>query len=208
MLRLVFAAALPLTLLFTARAADIAVSVKDQHGEPAADAVVELWPADGRAVPGAESRRHAIDQREEAFVPFVTVMRRGDHVQFTNSDRMRHHVYSFSPVKQFELVLNPGEKSQAVKFEQAGVAAIGCNIHDKMLAYAFVTETPWVVLTDAQGRATIAGAPKGKYRASVWHPRQEVDSPTADQSLAADDGAVSFIVELAPARQNHHKRHY
>jgi plastocyanin len=209
MLRLVFAAAVfPLTLLFTARAADIAVSVKDQHGEPAADAVVELLPADGRALPDAEPRRHVIDQREEAFVPFVTAMRSGDQVQFTNSDRTRHHVYSFSPVKQFELVLNPGEKSQPVQFEKAGVVAIGCNIHDKMLAYAFVSETPWAVRTDAKGRATLAGVPKGKYRASVWHPRQEGDSPTADQTLNADDGAVSFTVELTPARQTHHKRHY
>jgi hypothetical protein len=65
-----------------------------------------------------------------------------------------------------------------------------------------------VVRTDAQGRATIASVPKGKYRASVWHPRQEADSPSADQSLNTDDGAVSFAVELTPARQDHHKRHY
>jgi plastocyanin len=210
MLRLAFIAILCASAACSAHAADISVAVADQDGKPARDAVVSLRLAeDGRSVPASAAQKHVIDQTNEAFVPFVTAMRRGDQVQFTNSDRTRHHVYSFSPAKQFELILNPGEKSQALKFDQAGVAAIGCNIHDKMLAYAYVTETPWFAITDAQGRATIKDVPKGKYRASAWHPRMESDSVVADQSVDSENAAVKFELRLMPARSGHgHQRHY
>ena len=193
-----------------ADAAEIAVAVRDQDGKAAVDAVVSVWPADRRAVPSASSQPHVIDQRNEAFVPFVTVMRRGDTLSFKNSDRTRHHVYSFSPVKPFEMVLNPGETSQALKFEQSGVAAIGCNIHDKMLAYAFVTDTPWAAQTDAQGRATIANLPKGKYRAEVWHPRMTIDGGAPEQTIVVDANVeATFEVRLNPLRANSaHGRHY
>jgi plastocyanin len=211
MSRLVFFAAVcALALSSAVRAADTIVSVTDQDGAAAADAVVSVWPSEpGRDAPGSAPQGHIVDQSNEAFVPFVTIMRRGDHVQFINSDRTRHHVYSFSEVKQFELILNPGQKSAPVKFDQAGVAAIGCNIHDQMLAYAFVTETPWVALTNAQGRATIKDLPKGTYRAGVWHPRIDADAAAPDQSLEAGSANVAFTLRLTPARSERgHQRHY
>jgi len=194
-----------------ASAAEFAVSVKDQKGQPAGDAVVSLWPVEReRAIPATPGATHVIDQSHEAFIPFVTVMQRGDAIRFKNSDRTRHHVYSFSSVRQFELVLNPGESSPAVKFDQSGVAAIGCNIHDKMLAYAFVTDTPWAARTDAQGRATLSNVPGGKYRAEVWHPRMDVDRPTAGQTVSAQASSdVAFSVQLNPPVQaGSHRRHY
>lgn len=193
-----------------ASAAEIAVAVRDQDGKPAADAVVSLWPADHRAAPPSNAAAHMIDQRNEAFVPFVTVMWRGDALSFKNSDRTRHHVYSFSPVKPFEMILNPGETSQALKFDQSGVVAIGCNIHDKMIAYAFVTDTPWTALTDAQGRASISSLPKGKYRAEVWHPRLDADARAPEQTLTLDaDVQATFELRLNPAQAGGaHQRHY
>ncbi len=203
LLTLIVAATVP------ADAADIAVSVRDQDGNAAIDAVVSVWPADRRALPSSTSQPHVIDQRDEAFVPFVTVMRRGDTLSFKNSDRTRHHVYSFSQLKPFEMVLNPGETSQALKLEQSGVAAIGCNIHDKMLAYAFVTDTPWTAQTDAKGQGTIANLPKGKYRVEVWHPRMEMGGGP-EQTIAVDAHEnVTFEVHLNPPRPGGpHSRHY
>lgn len=194
-----------------ADAAEIDIAVLDQNGEPVGDAVVSLWPGEkGRLPPDPASKAHKIDQSNEAFVPFVTVMRRGDTVVFKNSDRTRHHVYSFSPVKPFELVLNPNETSQSLKFDQSGIAAIGCNIHDKMLAYAFVTDTPWTALTDAQGHGQITNLPKGRFRAEIWHPRMDPDRPAPEQSLTVDGKAnATFNLNLiAPASTSGHRRHY
>ncbi len=192
----------------TARAADVAVSVTDQGGAPAKAAVVTLTPLDGKPAPPPAAVRRIIDQKHEAFVPFVTVMWRNDHLVFKNSDRTRHHVYSFSPIKQFEFVLDPGQTSQPLKFDKAGVVAIGCNIHDQMLAYAVIVQTPWSTLTPDDGRATIAGVPKGKYRASVWHPYLAGDGP-ADKVIDTEVGAVSFALDLkTPRKSRGHERHY
>lgn len=194
-----------------AGAAEIAITVIDQNGKPAGDAVISLWPVDkGRVPPDPAPKAHMIDQSNEAFVPFVTVMRRGDTLVFRNSDRTRHHVYSFSPVKPFQLVLNPSETSQALKFDQSGIAAIGCNIHDKMLAYAFVTDTPWTGQADVQGRGAIANLPKGRYRAEVWHPRMDPDRPAPEQTVAVDaQASVTFNLNLiAPPSTSGHRRHY
>jgi len=199
------------TAIASADAAEIAVTVLDQHGRPASDAVISLWPAEkGRLPSESAPEAHLIDQSNEAFLPFVTVMRRGDTVVFKNSDRTRHHVYSFSTVKPFELVLNPNEASQPLKFDQSGIAAIGCNIHDKMLAYAFVTDTPWTTQTDAQGRGRVMKVPKGRYRAEVWHPRMDPDRPAPDQTvtIGANADASFHLNLLAPPPTGGHRRHY
>src|SRR5262245_51191254 len=106
-----------------AAAGEIAISVVDDGGNGVANAVVVVWPEDARP-PAQAPRSFVIDQINEAFVPFVTVLRRGDSITFKNSDRTRHHVYSFAAIKQFQMVLNPGESSQPIKFDQLGTAAI------------------------------------------------------------------------------------
>lgn len=191
-------------------AAEIAVTVLDQSGNPAGDAVVSLWPADAKAAtPVRVSERHVIDQRDETFAPFVTPMRRGDTLVFTNSDRTRHHVYSFSPIKQFEFVMNPGEVSPAVKFEQTGVGAIGCNIHDKMIAYAYVGDAPFMALTGMDGRAVVTGLGKGRYRIAVWHPRMTAEASVAEQTIeAGGTGSFSLPLTAKPAVVRDHQRHY
>ena len=142
-------------------------------------------------------------------MPFVTAMRRGDTLAFTNSDRTRHHVYSFSPIKQFEFVMNPGESSQAVKFDQPGVGVIGCNIHDKMIAYAFVTEAPFMAPTGADGRAVMTGLAKGRYRVAVWHPRMTAEASVAEQTIeAGGTGSFSLPLTAKPAGMHDHQRHY
>lgn len=202
------AVALQLIVVSTAMAADVSVTVTDQNGDPVESAVISLTPDDKSRVPAGEAQTHTIDQSDEAFIPFVTAMRRGDALRFTNSDRTRHHVYSFSAIKQFELLLNPGQKSNPVKFEQAGVAAIGCNIHDQMLAYAFVGETPWYAVTDARGTATIKGAPQGKLNAHAWHPRLDPDRLPADQALTSTTVAFTLQLVPGPSGRGQHKRHY
>jgi plastocyanin len=190
-----------------ARAATVDVEIKDSAGHPAANAVVSLAPdAAGPATPSQLPAEAIIDQRHETFIPLVTLLRKGGQVVFTNNDTTMHQVYSFSPIKQFEFELDEGQRSKPVVFDVPGIASIGCNIHDQMITYVFVADTPWAVQTDANGRARIAGVPAGGYRATVWHPQLAPGrgTPTAPLSVKGDTPfAMSISLVAAPKKRMH-----
>jgi hypothetical protein len=95
----------------------------------------------------------------------------GTAVTFPNRDSVRHQVYSFSPAKRFELPLYTGVP-QAVTFDKPGVVILGCNIHDWMIGYVYVSESPYFAKTDAHGKAVLTDLPPRAYVLRVWHPQQ------------------------------------
>jgi plastocyanin len=162
-----------LLLATTARAAgaELRFVVTDQRGKPVADAVVGAQPSPGTPLPPAPpSRTHTIDQVALTFVPYLEVLHPGDKVVFRNGDRTRHHVYSFSAAKAFEFMLNPGQSSTPLLLDRAGVVAVGCNIHDSMITYLYVTQAPWSARTGPDGSAVLS-VPDGSYTLRAWHPR-------------------------------------
>ena len=122
---------------------------------------------------------------------------------FRNSDKVRHHVYSFSPLHRFEMMLAPGEASPPVRFDQAGSVAIGCNIHDQMIAYIRVTDAPWAVVTDAHGQAILPNMPAGHFVATVWHPRlrPRAEPPARPLALATGDSTLAVTLSVLPPRR-------
>jgi plastocyanin len=187
-----------------ATATILTAEVIDQDGHPVANAVVSLIPDEKTAMPAASKRlpdEKTIDQRSETFIPLVTIVPKGGHIVFANNDQTTHQVYSFSPVKQFEITLARGEKSPPIAFDNAGVAALGCNIHDHMIAYAFVAESPWTGLTDTGGRTVIRDAPPGNYKAQVWHPKFPPgrEQPSLSVALSGDTAKFSATVKLLSA---------
>jgi len=173
--------------------------VTDARGQAVADAVVTAVPAAGNSPPipaAAAPATHIIDQKNETFIPYIEVFRPGDKVVFHNSDRTRHHAYSFAPARQFEFVLGPGESSPPLQLNQAGVIAVGCNIHDRMITYFYVTEAPYVARSAADGRAHL-DLPPGNFDLRVWHPRQRPGSPDNAQAVGAGDGSKSFAFSLS-----------
>ena len=196
------------TLLFlvgaTAGAADLKISITDQRGKPVGDAVVTVMPINNPAAvaPQPELRTKIIDQAAMVFVPHIEVFRPGDKVVFRNSDKTWHHVYSFSPVKAFEFTLRPGESSAPLELEKTGVVAVGCNIHDSMITYLYVSDAPWITHSSADGKATISGLPAGSYTVRVWQPRLRPGRPDLAQSAALVTGseskALTFALNLLP----------
>jgi plastocyanin len=185
-------AAVPLLAAAAATAGPVSVQVSDAQGQPLVGAVVYLdSPAAARAVKplaGAE-----IVQSERQFVPQVAVVTRGTAVMFPNLDTVRHHVYSLSPAKRFELKLYIGKPQAPVVFDQPGVAVLGCNIHDQMVGFVLIVDTPYHARTDAQGRAAI-DAPAGDYRLRTWHPDFAVGAPALEQPLAVAAAPVTATV--------------
>lgn len=182
-----------LLALGSAQAANLRVAVTNQ-GKPSADAVVSLHSrtAAAAARPGLAS----IDQRAAQFVPRVTVVPVGTPVRFPNSDNVRHQVYSFSAARRFQLPLYAGQPAAPVVFDMPGVVELGCNIHDWMLAYVVVVDTPHHGLTDATGKIRIE-APAGTYTLRVWHPQLAGGKPheeTVVLSAATREKAVALTL--------------
>ena len=189
-----------------AQTAEISATVTDEQGVPIADAVVVAVPADGATRPpakaGERSRAGVVDQVGKEFTPKVTAVLVGTAVTFPNHDDVRHQVYSFSPAKRFELPLYAGVPAGPVVFDKPGVVVLGCNIHDWMVGYIYVSESPYFAKTGKDGKAMIAELPPRTYAVRVWHPRLEAAEETMQKSVdASRPGRVDVAWQLKLKRE-------
>jgi plastocyanin len=187
-----------ISLSVSLAAAPLAVRVVDSAGRPVRDAVVTLYPSGGAARPPRAAGRYVISQQRLQFHPFLTIVPVGADISFPNLDNTKHHVYSFSPAKRFELKLFAKDQSRTVHFDRPGVVALGCNIHDQMSAFIFVADSAWTARTNAQGMVSFGDAPNAPGRLVVWHPYLRTPTGTMQQGLAAGQRAASFSVRLRP----------
>ncbi|HEX4986531.1 MAG TPA: methylamine utilization protein [Burkholderiales bacterium] len=166
--------------------------VADAGGRPLADAVVTAVPAGAR--PDAPKLHAAVeDQIDREFVPYVQPIHTGTSVSFPNKDDIRHHVYSFSPAKTFELPLYAGTPASPVLFDKPGVVRLGCNIHDWMVGYLYVTDAPFFGKTSAQGSLSLEGLPPGTYTLKAWHPRMEGSEASTARQVEVRDGEPATV---------------
>lgn len=195
MVRGLLAFAAGLALAAPVGAAALTVRVLDSAGHPVRDAVVTLYPSIGArsAKPGGH---YTVSQQDLQFHPFLTIVPVGADVSFPNFDNTKHHVYSFSPAKRFELKLFAKDQSRTVHFDKPGVVALGCNIHDQMSAFIVVTDSAWTARTNGQGLASFANAPNGAGRVTVWHPYARASAGTMQQQVAAGQRSATFSVRL------------
>lgn len=179
-----------------AQASSLAVMVQDAGGKPLADTVVYA-EQDGMSLP-RPVRAASIEQRGLKFLPLVSVVQSGATVSFPNNDKVRHHIYSFSPAKKFDQKLYSGVAASSQVFDKAGTIVLGCNIHDRMIAYVKVVDTPYFARTDGDGVARIE-LPAGKYKLSAWHFNQ-LAGAAAEQLVTVKAGdtptAAAYKVAL------------
>ncbi len=200
--RLPFSVACSLLLAFQAHAATVTVAVHGADGQPAPNVVVQLMPAHpGPARPPAAPV--VIAQRDIHFVPYLTAVPVGTTVRFSNEDPYDHHLRSepggpfgnIAPAREFEMRLAAASGSKVasaeVKFDKPGVVVLGCHLHSSMRGHLFVSETPWVAVTDADGLATIADVPEGAADLRTWSPEQLLDQPASQKQI----GGASVIIE-------------
>lgn len=180
-----------LALLVTplaAAAVPVTLQLRAPSGQPVAGAAVavELRGRGSRT----SSAKAEIGQRDKQFTPQLLVVQTGTAVNFPNFDTVRHHVYSFSPIKVIDIKLYSGTPAEPVVFDKPGVATLGCNIHDRMSAHVVVVDTPLFAITDSQGKATF-DLPPGMHTVKAWHAGQQ--SPTLQSlklNVPADGGAA------------------
>jgi plastocyanin len=175
------------------QAGDLSISVRDAAGRPVQDAVVTVHPEAG--VPRGPIRFSwplRMTQEDIQFDPYILVVPVGGTVAFPNLDRVRHQVYSFSRGNRFEIELFGRDQTRTHTFASVGIAALGCNIHDQMLAYIRVVDTPWAAKTNASGDVSLSAVPAGGATLRVWHPRL---------AGRGNEGSRAITVTAAAGRQ-------
>jgi plastocyanin len=177
-------------------AGDLTVTVVDRSGKPVSEVVTIVAPLRPSSPASAlETATAIMDQQNLAFLPQVLVIGVGTKVEFPNHDSVSHQVYSFSPAKKFQLPLYKGALHPPVVFESAGLVVLGCNIHDQMAGYIYVTDAPFFGKTDPQGVLRLAHLPEGEYRVTVWSPfiADPADTLTRTVKIADRESANSQV---------------
>ena len=183
-------------LAMPAIATTLEVQVVDGAGKPLAGAAVFLESREAKLAARPVNTIEIVQSARQFLQP-VTLVPVGSAVSFPNRDTVRHHLYSFSPVKKFEIKLYVGTPAAPVLFDQPGIAALGCNIHDNMAAWVVVVETPYYGLSGADGKLNLAHLPPGSYHLRTWHPGLTPGAAALDQPvLIAASGSTQAQVKV------------
>lgn len=184
----------------TAVSADVSVSVTDRSGDPISNVAVYLVPTDRNLLTTEQAFRQpaAMAQIDGAFVPQMMVVQTGTEISFPNNDTISHHVYSFSEAKTFQLDLYRGNVHPPQLFDKAGLVVLGCNIHDSMLGFIVVVDTPHSSITSADGTAYFTGLPAGTFELHTWTPRAKPRNlPEPQTIVVTESGNRAISIEVA-----------
>lgn len=198
-----------------ASAGNLQVLVLDKDGKPVQDAVVVVMPANKGAPKTALPMQATITQEKMRFIPAVSVVAVGTKAQFVNNDPWEHHVrasaagfaqFNAASSGGFELRLDgkpegkPGKTAEAV-FEKAGPVLLGCHIHGSMRGHVYVSDSPWTVLTGADGIANVEQIPDGAAQIKVWQADQLLDIAPQSVTVSATPGKATMQLSVVPRRR-------
>lgn len=182
-------------LFLTKQVAAQELVVIDQNGSPVVNAVVVVPHAEFSGT--RETTEGVMSQSDLEFSPQVLAIYQGDSVSFPNLDKVKHHVYSFSKANTFELQLYEGKEHESVLFEKPGLVVLGCNIHDHMQAYVYISEFPVFAVTDAAGIAQLATNTEIENKPLlVWHPRINDNSKPEEKIADSINGLLNINLAL------------
>ncbi|WP_448212913.1 methylamine utilization protein [Colwellia sp. MEBiC06753] len=179
-------------------AQQLSVNVVTQEGKPLVGAVVEVFTKANNEqaqnevnIPPTASLTASMTQINKRFVPHILPVLKGTSVTFPNADDTKHHVYSFSPAKSFELKLYREELPTPILLDKPGIVAMGCNIHDWMSGYIYVAESPYFAQTDAHGHVEFTLTEQIS-AIKIWHPRFNEADVKRGQHLTLVGNEISF----------------
>ncbi len=188
-------------MLGSVHAGVLSVHVLDTQSKALAETVVLVRPVNTDEIVKIALEPAVIDQVDKEFVARVRVFPVGTAVRFPNKDNIRHQVYSFSSAKNFELPLYSGTPAEPVVFDKVGIVKLGCNIHDWMTAYVYITDAPYFAVTGDDGAISFDELPEGEYELTVWHARAKSDEEQSRKLVSVNrDGAseISWQLDLKP----------
>lgn len=198
-----------------AMAGNLTVVVTDKEGKVVPDAVVVLVPTGAGAPKTPLASQVTINQEKMRFVPAVSVVAVGAKARFINNDPWEHHVrasaagvlqFNAAQSGGFELRLDGKAEGKAAAtadatFDKAGPVLLGCHLHASMRGNVYVSDSPWAVVTNADGVASFEGVPDGRVQAKVWHAEQLIDIAPQQLTLTAATASATMQLSVVPRRR-------
>ena len=177
-----------LLLNTSAYSSTLSGTIYDADGAPVTEVVITAHPikAEPSQIP-IQKKAKILDQVNREFISHVLVVRVGESVIFPNNDSTLHHVYSFSATKPFELELYKGIPANSIIFDKTGVVVLGCNVHDWMVGYIYVTDTPYFAISDKSGHWSIE-LPANDYKVTLWRDDLEMIDGSSSKDIKVVDG--------------------
>lgn len=178
----------------------------DDRGTLLSDAVVSLRPsaskssASPRTNTALRPQTVVIQQTDREFTPRVSVVPVGSRISLPNNDVVPHSVYSFSAAKPFEFDVYVGSSPQVLTLDKTGVITLGCNIHDWMVGYVVVVDTPLAMKTDEKGAAAFTNVPDGDYELRVWHSQQRAGEYITAAVVSEQLKMQTVVLDVTPPR--------
>lgn len=175
-------------------AATADITVRGAGGQPLVDAVVLIDSPKAPSGPIKFPWPNVMAQENISFQPHVLIVPVGATVAFPNRDRVRHHVYSASRIARFDIKLYGRDETRTQTFEKPGPVALGCNIHDTMSGFVYVTTTPYAARTDTNGHVSIPGVPVGGATLRIWHPSLRIPNNEMAQNVSVAASGLTMTV--------------
>lgn len=173
----------------------------NKNGQPQQDIVVFVTPTGGIDGLPINKSQLVVDQEGKKFAPYLSVMQKGQAIQFSNRDDITHHIYSVSGENRFEFKLKAGKSRTTEAMQATEEIAMGCNIHDWMSGYALVVDTPYFGKTNQQGKVDFMLVNQGEYKVSVWHPQLDTDNHQQSSTLVVDKNNLSNTYQIHLTRE-------
>ena len=181
------------------------VKFVDQNNQPVRDVVI----LGARQSLPQQSKTFVMDQVNKSFQPHVLVVPTGSSVEFPNSDDIRHHVYSFSKTKPFELKLYAGKPEAPIDFNVPGIVVLGCNIHDTMVGYIVVRDSTEWAQSNNQGIANLDRFTDTNQPIRIWHPQQEnaqqfllMELPSSESTNYRGEALIKLTLKPTESRDS------
>jgi plastocyanin len=156
--------------------------------------VVYLDPAPRAAFDTREEPRPRLDQRNETFVPHVLAIVAGTTVDFPNSDRTYHNVFSLSKTKTFDLGRYAVGRSKSIRFDRPGIVRVFCDIHSHMSAFILVFAHRYFSVSEPDGSYRLENVPPGTYTVVAWHEAAALESRRVVVPDAGGEVEVNFAL--------------
>lgn len=170
------------------------VTIMTVDGDTAVDPSNVVVFLEGVSAPGPVSGPSVMAQNAEAFQPGVLPIVAGSRVEFPNTDRVFHNIFSVSKTRPFDLGVYPPGETHAVTFPSSGLVKTYCNIHPDMTGYILVLNNSLFAVTDSTGTFNIQDVPEGEYVLRAWH-RLGGDTRITVRSDGQSDTVVDLTVE-------------
>jgi plastocyanin len=196
-------------------AGNLQVLVLDKQDKPVANAVVVVVPGNRGDIKSTLPTQVTIGQEKMRFTPAVSIVAVGAKAKFVNNDTWEHHVrgtpaglaaFTATAAEGFEFRLGGKEEGKPAKsfdavFEKAGPMLLGCYIHGSMTGHVYVSDSPWAVLTDADGVANIENITDGAAQIKVWHAEQLIDIAPRPYTVTAAPGKTTIQLSVVTRRR-------